>query len=166
MTTASEYLKKWILGFLSQPQDLLNGFPPCPYAKKSLIENKIKFCSSVHYIKDICGAFDKWDDSVDVIIFIVPDDVDPTTFGNEIQKINEIYLNKGFVCLEDHKDIPEPFFDLYFNNGKYNIAICQKLEKINQAADILLKKGYYTNWSKEMYDQVVSWRERSSSKIS
>lgn len=166
MTTASEYLKEWILEFLSRPQDLLNGFPPCPYAKKSLIENKIKFYSSVDYIKDIYEAFDNWNDSVEAIIFIVPDDVNSLTFVENIKKINEIYLNKGFVCLEDHKDIPEPFFDLYFNNGKYNIVICQKLEKINQAAGVLLKKGYYTNWSEEMYDQVVAWRHGSSSKIS
>lgn len=166
MTTASEYLKEWILNFLSEPQDLLNGFPPCPYAKKSLIENKIKFCSSVDYIKDICEAFDNWDDSAEVVIFIVPDDIDPTTFVDDIQKINEIYLKKGFVCLEDHKDIPEPFFNIHFNNGKYNLVLCQKLEKINQASEILLNKGYYKNWNKDMYDQVVSWRHSSEAKTS
>jgi len=166
LTTASDYLKKWITDFLSEPRASLNGFSPCPYAKKSLIENKIKFFSSIEYVKDICKSFDNWDDSIEVAIFIVPDNVDPLIFVDDVKKINDLYLNKGFVCLEDHKDIPEPFFDIYFNNGKYNIVICQKLEKINQASDILLKKGYYTNWSEEMYDQVVSWRNGSLSKTS
>lgn len=166
LTTASDYLKQWIIGFLSEPQDLLNGFPTCPFAKKSLIDNKIKFYDSIDYVTDICKLFDNWNDSIEVAIFIVPDGVDPQKFVQDIKKINEIYIEKGYICLEDHKDVPEPFFHLHFNNGKYNLAICQKSEKINQAAEILLKKGYYKNWSKELYDQVVSWRPGSLSKSS
>jgi hypothetical protein len=163
LTTASEYLKKWITDFLSEPQELLNGFPSCPYAKKSLIENKIKFYDTVDYVSDIGKVCDDWDENIEAVIFIVPDNVDPLIFVNDVKKINENYMSKGFICLEDHKDIPEPFFHLRFNNGKYNIIICQKSEKINQASEILLKKGYYKNWSKELYDQVVSWRHTSLS---
>jgi len=163
MTTASEYLRKWIIEVLSKPQELLNNLPLCPFAKKTLIENKIKFCTSINYVIDICQVFDDWDDSVEIVIFILPDDIDPLNFVKNIKKINETYLKKGFVCLEDHKDIPEPFYNLHFNNGQYNLAICQKSEKLNKAAETLLQKGYYKNWSKELYDQVVSWRQNSSS---
>jgi hypothetical protein len=161
LTTASNYLKEWITDFLSEPQDLLNGFPTCPFAKKSLIDNKIKFYDSTDYMSDICKLFDNWNESIEVAIFIVPDDVDPLIFVDNVDKINKNYMSKGFVCLEDHKDIPELFFHLHFNNGRYNIVICQRLENINQASTVLSRKGYYKNWSKELYNQVVSWRHGS-----
>lgn len=158
MITEFDYLKEWILNFLSTPQESLNGFPPCPYARKSLIDDKIKFFKSNNYFHDICNLFDNWDDTADVVIYIVPDDIDKNKFVKDIKIINDIYLEQGFVCLEDHKDIPENFFDLRFNNGKYNIILCQKTDKINRASAILLEKGYYKNWDKELYNDVVAWR--------
>jgi hypothetical protein len=158
MTTEFNYLKEWIVGFLSAPQPLLNGFPPCPYAKKALVDNKVKCFKSSNYFNDICNMLDNWDNTYDVAICIVPDNTDETTFVKTVEEINNLYLPKGFVCLEDHKNISEDFFDLKFNNGKYNIILCQRTDKINQATMMLLDKGYYKNWSKEMYKNVVEWR--------
>jgi hypothetical protein len=162
MTTEFEYLKEWILNFLSTPQKLLNGFPPCPYAKKALIDNKVMFFKSVDYVKDIEHLFNNWDDQYDVAVCVVPDDTDTVEFVDAVNKLNERYVDKGFGCLEDHKEIAENFHDLQFNNGRYNIILCQRLDKINDAAEKLLSKGYYKNWSKEMYDEVVTWRLRRS----
>lgn len=162
MTTEFNYLKEWILNFLSTPQESLNGFSPCPYAKKSLIDNRIKFYKTDDYFVDICNLFDNWDDAIDVVIYLVPDDVDKNKFVNDVKTINNIYLKQGFACLEDHKDIPENFCDLKFNNGKYNIILCQKTDKINHASAILFEKGYYKNWSQELYNDVVAWRSGPS----
>lgn len=162
MTTEFNYIKEWILTFLSTPQTSLNGFPPCPYARKSLIEKKIKFFKSVDYFKDICDLFDTWDDSIEVAICVVRDEEDPDLFAKNVTKINDIYLSKGFGALEDHVKIPEIFLDLSFNNGRYNIILCQQMEKLNQASAHLLSKGYYNNWTSEMYDNVVSWRLQGS----
>lgn len=158
MTTEFDYLKGWILDFLSKPQKMLNGFSPCPYARKALVDNKIWFYRSSNYTQDIPKIFDNWDDTYDVLLCVVDDHIDPKTFVESVKHINDTYREKGFICLEDHKDIPEPFYDIYFNNGKYNIILCQRTEKINQAANILLDKGYYQHWTKELYDDVVSWR--------
>jgi len=162
MITESDYLKEWILDFLSKPQELLNGFPPCPYAKKALIDNKIIFCKSEDYVTDIPTMMDNWDDSYDVLVCIVPDDVDANTFIKDVSNINNLYQNKGFVCLEDHKDIIEQFHSLSFNNGKYNIIVCQRSEKLKDATEVLQSKGYYNNWPKELYDDVVAWRLNSN----
>lgn len=163
MITEYDFLKSWILKFLSTPQKMLNGFPPCPYAKKVLIDNKIKFFKSENYLQDISSLFDAWDDSYEVAICIVPDDENCEEFVKNTDQLNKIYLPNGFACLEDHKDIPENFFDISFNNGRYNIILCQRIEKINDASKTLLNKGYFDNWTKEMYDQVVSWRFETTS---
>jgi hypothetical protein len=163
MTTAYEYLKDWILNFLSQPNVVFNGFSACPYAKKALIDNKVTFIESKDYAHDIPALLDNWDNAVDVVIFVCPHNVDPKEFEEQTRAINEAYLSKGFVCLEDHKDSPEEVAGLFLNNGQYNIILCQRLEKLNQAAELLKSKGYYNNWTNEYYNDVVTWREESFS---
>jgi hypothetical protein len=162
MTTAYDYIKEWIVTFLSQSSPVFNGLSPCPYARKALIDNKVNFITSVDYVTDITGILDNWNELVDVVVVVCPDDADPNLFERNVLTINQQYLPKGFACLEDHKDLPEVVNDVSLNNGKYNIVLCQRVEKLNQAADILKTKGYYTHWSKEYYNDVVTWREESS----
>jgi hypothetical protein len=161
MTTAYDYIKEWIVNFLSQSSPVFNGLSPCPYARKALIDNKVNFITSVDYVTDITGILDNWNELVDVVVVVCPDDINPTLFEQAVLAINQQYLSKGFVCLEDHKDLPEVVNGLSLNNGQYNIVLCQRVEKLNQAADILKTKGYYIHWSKEYYDDVVTWREES-----
>lgn len=162
MTTAYDYIKDWIVNFLSQSSPVFNGLSPCPYARKALIDNKIDFVTSTDYVTDITNLLDSWDDSIDVVVVVCPDDTDPNIFEQDILIINQQYLPKGFACLEDHKDLPEVVNGLSLNNGQYNIVLCQRVEKLNQAADILKTKGYYKHWSKDYYNDVVTWREESS----
>lgn len=162
MTTDYEnFLKDWIMGFLSTPLPLLNGFPPCPYAKKAIIDDKVLFFRSENYEADITALFNNWDDKYDVAVCVAPDDVDSKDFVEATQRLNDAFLSKGFGCLEDHKDIPEKFYEYSFNNGRYNIILCQRMEKINSAAHTLRSKGYYRNWPTELYNEVVSWRDES-----
>lgn len=161
MTTDYNYLKHWILNFLSTPLDTFNGFSPCPYAKKALTDQKIDFISSNDYVDTICNLLDNWNEKFDVVLVVCPDNTDPVVFQKDIDMINHKYLSKGFVCLEDHVLIPEVINDVVLNNGRYNIVLCQRSDKLNQATDVLKSKGYYKNWSKEYYDNVVTWREES-----
>ena len=71
------------------------------------------------------------------------------------------YLDENLVLLEDHTKIDEPFHGIKFNNGKYNIVIAQRLKSINEASTHLARKGYYINWSDDMYNDVVRWRFES-----
>jgi len=157
-TDYEEYLRDWILNFLSIPNELFNNLPPCPFARKSLVDNKIRFIKGDNYVEEISKLLDVWDAQFDVVVYVAPNDVNKDTFVEDVKFLNDVYIRRGFVCLEDHKDIPENFFNLKFNNGKYNIILCQQIDKINQASVALLKQGYYKNWSHELYDDVVSWR--------
>ena len=38
---ATSYIKKWLDEFVTQPNPLLNNFPPCPYAQQAIIDNKV-----------------------------------------------------------------------------------------------------------------------------
>jgi len=38
------------------------------------------------------------------------------------------------------------------------LVLVQRLSKLNNASEILKNQGYYDNWPKENYDDVVRWR--------
>ncbi len=159
MTTEYEkFLTKWVEEVLSVPHDLLNSLPICPFAKKAILDNQVKFIRTSNYIEDISNNLDNWDDNNHAVLFVCDDDVDPAEFVSNIKKLNLKYLEQNLVLLEDHTKIEEPFHGIKFNNGKYNIVIVQRLHSINEASRQLARKGYYINWSDDLYDDVVRWR--------
>lgn len=157
-----KYLIDWIEGFLSTPLDVFFGYPPCPFAKKALIENKIKFTKTEDFDNYIRKLLISWDNNVDVVCVICNEDIDSKYMVETVKKINIDFMPRGFICLEDHKLIPETINKISLNNGKYNIVLCQKLEKINNATKKLLNTKYYDNWPTDYFNEVVSWRFESA----
>jgi hypothetical protein len=153
-----EYITQWITEVLDKPQPWLNNLPSCPYAKQALISNKIDIIRSSDYINDVHTLFGHWNLQFDVAIIVCDNNIDLDKFSSDVAKLNKHYLPLGFVCLEDHVSCVETVKDIVFNNGKYNLILCQPLDKLNSASTQLAKQGYYQHWDKDYYDQVVSWR--------
>ena len=157
-TDFKEYLSKWIVEVLDKPQVWLNNLPSCPYAKQALINNRIDFKQSHDYITDIRELFGHWDPQFDVVVLVCDDDIESKLFSEHVAELNRHYVPLGYACLEDHINCVETVKDIKFNNGRYNLIICQPLNKLNAATVQLHKQGYYQHWDKDYYDQVVSWR--------
>ena len=156
-----EYLTKWIDEVLSVPNDLLNSLPICPFARRAILDNQVKFIRTSNYVDDIPVLLQQWDDAIHAVVFVCNDDVDPDQFVSDVSDLNSRFLSQNLVLLEDHVDIEESFHGIKFNNGKYNIIIVQRLHSINEASRALERKGYYVNWTDDMYDDVVRWRFES-----
>ena len=70
---AMAQVKSWILEYVVEPNANLNGFPPCPYAKQAMLENKVRFLETTNikmFLEKANQEVDTWDDSVDVCVFI------------------------------------------------------------------------------------------------
>jgi hypothetical protein len=158
---SKEFLEKWILESLSKPHAILNDLPICPFAKNAYLENKVKILEVTDYVSEITSELTVWDDSYEVIVFVCPDDVVASDFTEQVESLNNKFTPHNLVLLEDHVELEEKINDLIFNNGKYNIVLVQRLDKLNQAAEKLHKTAYYANWPKEYYEQVVSWRNNA-----
>lgn len=159
MTTDFEqYLRNWIVEVLDKPQPWLNNLPSCPYAKQALINNRVDFRRSHTYVTDVQKLFDGWDSQFDVVVLVCDDKISSDIFSRHVADLNKHYAPLGYACLEDHVDCAETVKDIVFNNGKYNLILCQQLDKLNTASVQLDKQGYYKHWDKDYYDQVVSWR--------
>ena len=155
MSEFESYMRDWILKDLSYPVALLNNLPKCPYAKQALLEKKILFFSDVTDINiQLENCISVWNDNyTDVALF----NLGLISVENlDLLDVNFNKKHKEFLVLDDHIEVEEKIGDVNFSNGRYNILLCQKRNKVVTARKILLKKGYYINWPKEYYDSVVS----------
>jgi hypothetical protein len=153
-----QYLTKWAVEVLSVPNELLNSLPICPFAKSAMLEGMIDIVRVDNYVEEITNRMKNWDDKYQAVIFVCDDNLHPQEFLDSVKKLNQEFMSNDLVLLEDHKDIDENFHGIPFNNGRYNIVIAQRLHKINEASRSLERKGYYINWTEEMYNDVVRWR--------
>lgn len=159
---AKQDITAWINDFVSKPNALLNNFPPCPYARKAMLEQKvdIRIPQDVSVSYAIADTLQTWSDELDVVMLIF----DPTyytadMFSSVVEKANET-IDKNFVLLDDHPDNVEDINGVMMNNGKYAIVFVQKTDKLQQGHEYLKQHtDYYDVWSQENLDDVVTWRK-------
>jgi hypothetical protein len=149
-------LNRWLVDFVEKPNPLLSNWPPCPYARQARLNNKIHIVFDspleiAQYIPEL--------DTHDVVVLCF----DHTKFSaSQIElftrHINSILIWRDCVVLEDHPDVIELINGVPMNFGECGLMVLQRLSKLNTAADQLKEKGYYTTWSQDNLDEVVTWR--------
>ena len=153
----------WIENFVEQSNPNLNNWSPCPFARRSRLENKLSILEGNYIFKDVDNLVLSWDDSYDVVVFVYNKDrytVDE--LANYVEQLNKTYtISKDILILEDHPDDPEIVNAVKMNQGQYILVLCQRFSKVNLASADLKEQGYYDSWSKQYYDRVVGWREQS-----
>lgn len=160
---AERYLINWIVKDLSVPHEQLAGLSKCPFARKAYLDNKVRFTSvEGDALAVIMSVADAWDDSAEVEVFILPDHMSPDSLWSLMDALNQEYLPRDLVFLDDHVQAPETQLGLSFNNGRYNLLMMQRLSKLDLASRKLKMLGYYANWTKDYLDQVVTWRSHRS----
>lgn len=151
-----EEIQKWIDDFVTQPNKLLNGFPPCPYARAALIN----YVETDHVSNELTNILENWKDDVQVVcLYTSTDNYTPEGLQYIIKEFNKVAMPKDIVALEDHPDDEEDVNGVKMNFGKCIIILVQRLSKINEASHLLKGMGYYDTWSEENLDDVVNWRE-------
>jgi hypothetical protein len=73
---------------------------------------------------------------------------------------NQMLMPNNYVILEDHPNAPEYVNGVRMNFGACGLLIMQKLDKLNAATEQLKEKGYYTHWSSDELNSVVTWRNQ------
>ena len=153
----------WIENFVEQSNPNLNNWSPCPFARRSRLENKLSILEGNYIFKDVDNLVLSWDDSYDVVVFVYNKDrYTVNELANYVEQLNKTYtISKDILILEDHPDDPEIVNAVKMNQGQYILILCQRFSKVNLASADLKEQGYYDSWSKQYYDRVVGWREQS-----
>ena len=158
-TQAKLDIEQWIVDFVEKPNPLMNGWPPCPYARQARLNQQVDIRS---------GCFNPVDDikQVDLgnfeVIAYVYDRTRWTAdeFNELVETANISYLaQRGLIALADHPDDVETVAGVVMNQGTYAIVFVQDLAKLNHFAQILGKKDFYKDWPEEYLSVLFAGRQ-------
>jgi len=79
-------------------------------------------------------------------------------------ELNDRFMPRDIVILEDHPDIKESAKGVKLNNGHYTLFLAQRLSKLNKFSSMLEKGPYYKNWSKSYLKEVKGFRDPAKSR--
>ena len=142
------HIKLWIQ-HLSQPQPDLGGLAVCPYAARARykilnrVKKLIKFEKDQHLLN-----------TVDVLLYLKEFRMKKSKMYELCDQLNDTH--KKYVFLADHWEVETNINDVRTNNGLYNLILCQKRSKLENARKFLRSKKYYDYWSKKYLKDVMS----------
>jgi hypothetical protein len=149
----------WVTGFVEQPNAQLQGWAPCPYARKARLDKQFEIRP---------GRIDPYTDLMTVemkdlmvIAYVYdPADIDAREFNQQIDAVNQAFLlPRNMIALSDHPGSPEQANGVLMNQGTWAIAFVQHLDKLNQFARLLARQGYYEGWSEDYLGELFQGRE-------
>ena len=164
--TPTQTIKNWISEFVTKPNPVFGNLPPCPFAQKAIIENKVSFLELdgvADYPTLYQHILEADFDEIDVLCMIAqPDQFTANETLKLARDLNDYFMDHDVVVLEDHPDTPESVKGVKLNNGHYILFLAQSLSKLNHFSKILETGPYYKNWSKSYLESVKGFRERKS----
>jgi hypothetical protein len=162
-----QQLVAWLVDFVEKPNPMLNGWAPCPYAKKARATNlfDIQFATASTLATTIASAAQQLDQRDVVAVCVDHKQISAADLTNLVQQLNDQLMPQDVLLLEDHPEDVEIINGVHMNFGACAIVFVQQLSKINKASDQLRAGGYYDCWSQENLDSVVSWRVNNSNDL-
>lgn len=155
---ARQSVLHWLEHFVEQPNIRLGGWAPCPYAKAARLNNRVDIRQ---------GQDPGWDSedadltNYDVIVWLYdPANFTPDEFNDTVELINKtLLLPQGKFALADHPGSPEHVLGVNMNHGEAAMILVQDLNKLQNHARMLARRGYYHNWPEEYLQQLFYQRE-------
>ncbi len=166
--TPTQTIKNWISEFVTKPNPIFGNLPPCPFAQKAIVDNKVDFTelNGAADWRTIYGIIWNFDfDEKDVLCIIAdPDQFTAQQTISMAEWLNEKFMPHDIVILEDHPKIDERVKEVKLNNGEYILFLVQSLSKLNKFSKMLETGPYYKNWSKTYLESVKGFRAQKSPK--
>tara|TARA_Y100001970_G_C13976018_1_gene720666 strand:- start:247 stop:747 length:501 start_codon:yes stop_codon:yes gene_type:complete len=164
--TATDDVKKWISEFVTKPNPVFGNLPPCPFAQKAILDDKVEFLEldGVADYPTLYGHIFNFDfETKDVLCMIAqPDHFTADETVKLAEDLNNHFMRDDIVVLEDHPEIKESVKEVQLNNGTYILFLVQSLSKLNKFADMLRNTDYYKNWDPNYEKEVTGpWRRPS-----
>lgn len=180
-----EEILQWSKTALEKPSPQFNNLPPCPYAKKALMDEKVailfKYEDSYQVLYSCVSQFD---DNFDLAIIVdVNNDKSAYDFHEYLESLNEaiskgMFIDKdiwvmGFHPDDDVSETAQETAIEAITETEYSMIFVQRLTVLQEAADKLNKKGYYDNYdseciASEIYKRRVElyWRLKNGNETS
>ena len=155
---AKQDIIDWITTFVERPHPALNGWPPCPHARRTRMEGrldirpgKIEPYLDLSHI-DITGF--------DIVAMVYdPGRYAPEEFTQQVQAVNRAFLiPRDLLALADHPACSEVVNGVSMNQGQWAIAFVQPLSKLDHFAQTIAQRGYYHGWPEDYLESLFEFR--------
>lgn len=145
-------LNSWI-NYISTPIENLNNWKICPFANnKNKIEILIVESINIDTVNSLIDNINQ-----NQVTIITQGTLNPNfkKLDKLCEELNIIYSN--IVFLPDHPESKNFISDYETGNKKYSLIIAQEKEKLMKSRENLLKTDYYSFWSKEYFEKIMSY---------
>lgn len=150
-------IELWINDFLSRPNVYFNNLPPCPFAQKALLENKILWNFNLNpypevtknLINECASKLLTEDKDIALVIHSEYSSWSPENVTDYVEKWRVENRARGLFLLRDHPLKEEYLGHLKMNQGKYLIFFIQKKDKLIKSRIKLQRNGFYNNLATE-----------------
>jgi len=145
--------------YIQIPRSQLGNMPICPYARAAIVNKQYTIAQCTIDTIDI--QIQQCDISTNLVhILYLPSYEQYTTqqLSEITSKLNQQYRKDDKVVLENE---PRETFELQGIRTTFPhcfLWIVQSLSDLTQKSDMLKNTDYYSYWTKEQIDEVVTWR--------
>ena len=171
MHLIDQHIREWSHKLLEVPSAKLNGLPPCPYARKAWVEDKVKFSinTGLDGLMNEVRGFN--DHDYEIVVWAEEDLVPMEYLDGYCDGINELasVLGKDMHLMVFHPEYDAEEAGLGFlveeyeselEHVDYCMVFVQLLSKLDDASLYLEKSNYYEHFPPELYETLVLERRR------
>jgi hypothetical protein len=161
LNTVKADIEHWIVNFVEVPDPALNGWPPCPYARKARLERDFEVKLGLSPMHDLIDLAQTGLGGKSVVLVVYdPKFISHEELESAIVIVNQKHLiPNNLIALEDHPDDPEIVNGISMNQGKYAMALVQNLSDLNAKAKQMASKGFYESWPEDYLELLFENRE-------
>jgi hypothetical protein len=162
-----QQLEAWLVDFVEKPNPMLNGWAPCPFARKARVTDRFDICFATAdtLVATIESSAQQLPNRDVVAVCVDAAEISAVDLSNTVEQLNARLMSQDVLLLEDHPEDVEIINGVHMNFGACAIVFVQQLSKINEASEQLHSRGYYDCWSQENLDSVVSWRVNNNNDL-
>lgn len=161
LATVQQDIESWIENFVEVPHPALGNWAPCPYARKARLDRDYAVRVGVNPYFDLINVGRDGLGGKSVLILAYnPDEFFYAQFTSDVKAANqEVLLARDLLALEDHPGDPEIVNGVCMNQGTYALALVQSLSDLNNKAQAIARKGFYSTWPEEYLKGLFDHRQ-------
>jgi hypothetical protein len=160
LKTVTDDIEQWVENFVEVPHPALEGWAPCPYARRARLEQDYEVRLGTDPYVDLLEISKTGLAGKSVVVFAYdPAYWEYRHFSASIQAANIVHLaDHDLLALEDHPDDPEIVNGVVLNQGTYALGMVQRLSDLNIKAKLIAANGFYDTWSEEYLQALFQHR--------
>lgn len=157
---AKQDILDWITNFVEQPHPALGGWPPCPFARRARLDQRVDIrAGGADPYFDLQKHTEMGNWQVIVLVYDAGE-FEASEFNQQIDLANSGFLvPRGMIALGDHPQDPETINGVSMNQGTYAMAFVQDLNELNRHAQQLANKKFYQDWPEPYLETLFQHRQ-------